>query len=138
MTAASAAPSASTLPQRVLHEALGTILLGTWLNALFFAAVLVQVWTYFTFFGPMRAQGESRPLHEEPRPRRPEPGWMRAMVVWLVTLDLGQTAAACAIAYEVRCTIFGREALAEDVLFRPQIMEDDVRLDFDTENLSHS
>ena len=73
----------SLLPLETLHGLFGTLLAGSWINAMLFALEIAQVYQYFSTF-------------------RRDIGWIRVLVVSMFTIDIVSTGAVCGLAYTVR------------------------------------
>jgi len=74
------------LPAHVLNSVLGTLLIGTWVNAMVFALEATQLFRYWILF---------------PKDRL----WLKAMVVGMFAVDLTGTASICALCYKVNLSL---------------------------------
>jgi len=90
-----------TIPQHVLHGALGTLLIGTWINTGLFSLELTQVYRYYVA-NPLWQLRSSRRTSSSSGGRRPDPAWIRILVLWMLVLDIVATGVGCAMAYTVR------------------------------------
>ena len=104
--------AAMKVPLRLLHEGLGTLLIGTWLNAALFALELTQVCRYFTQH-PLFASRAARRAMVTTDGRRLDRPWIQALVISMLALDIVATCTACALAYSVRLIFNADSALTE-------------------------
>ncbi|KAH7102102.1 hypothetical protein BKA62DRAFT_829684 [Auriculariales sp. MPI-PUGE-AT-0066] len=86
--AAADAVGGPPLPAKVLNEVFGPLLIGTWLNAMFFMIEIVLLWSYFSKFSGDRL-------------------WVRVHIVLMFLLDITATVAVCALAYAYCVTGWG-------------------------------
>jgi len=93
--------AAMSVPVRLLHEGLGTLLIGTWLNTALFALELTQVYRYFTQH-PLFASRLTKRASITKDGRRPDRLWIQVLVLSMLALDIVATFSACALAYGVR------------------------------------
>lgn len=103
------------VPQHVLHGALGTLLIGTWINTTLFAFEVLQIYHYFASSPLCRLRSGSR-ADVTAIGRRSDPTWIRFLVLWMFALDFSSSSVGCAMVYNV-CMPYLERMRASDATF---------------------
>jgi len=85
----------------MIHEVLGTFLVGTYISTALFAYELIQLYRYFKIY-PITWRWTDRGSPVNTADRRRDRAWIPIMILWMLAMDMTSMVALHLMIYTVR------------------------------------